>query len=1714
MQVSGGLARCVDFVYIVADTSTLTTAVRPMVRQGAPARKPRVAMSAKPSRIRAAPPPLAAPAGWTLLEQLGSGGGGTVWLAKGRGESGPCVLKVAAPGQDATLRREWEALVDVPAPLLPRPIAWLAPDAAAGAPAALAMARRPGAPLDVALRGASAVAVAAAVRAVVRGLGSLHAAGLVHGDLHPGNVLVHLDDGTVRDVALLDLGLATAVGVPVTAPGRLDCAPPERLRGGLADPRDDLFSLAAAVWLAWGLPPPYPGYPLTIPAPGARPSPPAVEPAPGAAPLLAVLSEWLAPARDHRPAHAEAALRRWSAAARLDADEAESLATDLDALAQRPWRWGRWPGQALLPMPQAGSPRAIVGVPGSGRTALLQGLAALAEKRGAAVRWLRPGDVTALAPAREATAGHAALSDTHGAAVARSAAGVVRLAQEVGKNGLLLVDALDQFAPVERAAVVAALDSAAAATALAVAASEPVAGAAPWPMPKPAPEEIDAFLRAAAGGRTWDRAVIADIAAVAGPVRAQVPRLAGRLLRGAAVRCTPDRIEADGSADARVRLLSAESVLPAKRWWPALAHVAVAETTEPGADDDPLPHAALQLAQVTGLVRLDAQGRLVAAHGAARAFLHAHLPPALIAEAARSRCDRCREPVRRVELQVLAARLGAMPWPREAVLAGTVRALADGGEAERAVALACACRARPGGRGEGEAVLVAAHVRALVALGRFSEAEEAVAALDDTVRAAPPVLAARAELGFKVGDYPACRRAGEALVLIGDPAPATAGWLWQAFASTWQGDRAAARQAVQQGRALATEADAIATFAYLAGLGAYYDGRLDDAESAFADLADTVHGTLKAAVVGAVGLVQHRRGNLAAARARYDESRSLAEAAGDRARAANMAMNAAVVDHEAGDLGRALQGYDRVVTLAERARNDGARARALSNRGNLLANLGCHERATEDLRAALQALDQSGSGYLAANVRCVLAEIERRGNHLQGATEHLDRAETALADAGAESERCEIALERGHLALQLGNVEAATSTAIAQRETAARLASPELQARALWLLALTHLDGDAGANLPTSEAVTAAGDALAAGLALAPASKPLLSVGLAADRVRTFLLSGQAAAARDLAINHLARRDRVAATLDPAERTAFLRAPAWSTARILLRLAAAIPAQVTGGAAIHGSALHALVGINRRLSEMHDLPRLLEVLMDSAILLTGAERGFLLLDETEGDEEPARGKRKPDLKVAVARNLDRKNLKKPGHKLSHTIALQVLESGERVLSLDAMADERYSEKASINTGALRSILCVPMTSQGRVIGVLYVDNRFASGAFGSDQAAMLEALADQAAIAIQTARLIARQRQTAAELEQKRVEVEKLNARLEERLHETETALENARADLSAQRLEAARRSDYSALKGEGPKLQRLFALMDRVRDHDFPVLLRGESGTGKELVARAIHFTGRRKRGPFVAVNCGALPSNLLESELFGHVRGSFSGAVGDRRGLFETASGGSLLLDEVGEMPLEMQVKLLRVLQSGEIQRVGDSTTRRVDVRVVAATHRDLAAMVAQGQFREDLFYRLRVVELAMPPLRDRLEDLPLLCDHFLHENRKSGVGRIERVGRDALQLLRAYRWPGNVRQLETLLKSACLFADGTVLQAADVGPLLERERAVESTTIGATMPGQEWLAQATLDVIVARIIKDRIAAHGGNKRRAAQTLGVDRGTLYARLKSADSP
>ena len=475
------------------------------------------------------------------------------------------------------------------------------------------------------------------------------------------------------------------------------------------------------------------------------------------------------------------------------------------------------------------------------------------------------------------------------------------------------------------------------------------------------------------------------------------------------------------------------------------------------------------------------------------------------------------------------------------------------------------------------------------------------------------------------------------------------------------------------------------------------------------------------------------------------------------------------------------------------------------------------------------------------------------------------------------------------------------------------------------------------------------------------------------------------------------------------------------------------------------------------------------------VLWTGVERGLLLLRAPDGGLVPR-----------VARNLARRDLRGEQLALSMGLAKRAMEERQTICATDAYA-QVGDLHASVHALRLRSVLAVPLVARGDVLGVVYLDDRVRRGAFGDAELGWVRLVASQAALAIADARDQALLRRAVRR-------AERANAKLAAELGMREAELLVARAELA----QGETRFRYDEIAGRSEPMRAMLRLVDRVTASDVPVLLSGESGTGKELVARAIHANGARASRPFVSENCGSVPEPLLESTLFGHVRGAFTGASSTRAGLFDVADGGTLLLDEIGEMPLSMQTKLLRVLQDGEVRPVGGEKVHKVDVRILGATHRDLEAMVAAGTFREDLFYRLNVVSIRVPSLRERPTDIPLLVTHFVE---KHSDGRKVKVTRAAMDRLAAFPWPGNVRQLENEIRRAFVLADDRI----DVGELSDDvsrggPNAARNAGVGL---------KARVDALEMQLVKDALERTKGNQTRAAEALGVSRFGLQKMMR-----
>jgi transcriptional regulator with GAF, ATPase, and Fis domain len=420
----------------------------------------------------------------------------------------------------------------------------------------------------------------------------------------------------------------------------------------------------------------------------------------------------------------------------------------------------------------------------------------------------------------------------------------------------------------------------------------------------------------------------------------------------------------------------------------------------------------------------------------------------------------------------------------------------------------------------------------------------------------------------------------------------------------------------------------------------------------------------------------------------------------------------------------------------------------------------------------------------------------------------------------------------------------------------------------------------------------------------------------------------------------------------------------------------------------HESRLRDVMRLARDVTSILELQPLLDAVVLSFVEITGAERGFLMLY----DDDRA-------LTFRASHELDHESWQQNGVEISRGPIREAAESGRGVYVDDVLTQGQYGARESILSLKLRSFSCVPLVHRGRVLGVCYTDSRHPGRPLDAHDRGLLEAFASQAALAIE-------------------------NAREHDALMQAKSRLE---AENQSLRRQIERSHRFANILGESEAMQKLFDTLEKVVPTTASVLLIGETGTGKELIARAIHSNGPLKNAPFIPVNVAALPEALLESELFGHKRGAFTGAIADRAGLFESADGGTLFLDEIGDMPLQQQSAVLRALQEGEVRRVGEERAHKVRVRVIAATNRDLTAGMRDGRFREDLYYRLNVIGIQVPPLRQRGNDILLLAEDAVRHFSKSHGKKVAGISPSAARWLLDQRWPGNVRQLLNCVERA---------------------------------------------------------------------------------------
>ncbi len=493
--------------------------------------------------------------------------------------------------------------------------------------------------------------------------------------------------------------------------------------------------------------------------------------------------------------------------------------------------------------------------------------------------------------------------------------------------------------------------------------------------------------------------------------------------------------------------------------------------------------------------------------------------------------------------------------------------------------------------------------------------------------------------------------------------------------------------------------------------------------------------------------------------------------------------------------------------------------------------------------------------------------------------------------------------------------------------------------------------------------------------------------------------------------------------------------------------------------------LRTFLAINKRLSLETDLKRLLQYIVETALSLASGQRAFIVLQKGESTEFEA------------SFTLSGGMISDPEREMSFSFLKEALKSGRPLVTTNAGLDPRFRERESVTELDLRSILCVPFRVDEETQGALYLDNPIREGVFGEREIELIDALADQAAIALRNLR--------------SRNRIDELNRRLSRKVEVQTSDLLMARRTLERAGAEA----DTSAWIGESPAFQQVNRLIERLAATELSVLITGESGTGKELAARRLHELSSRQERPWVAENCSAIPETLLEAEFFGVRKGAFTGADRDRQGLFEIASGGTFLLDEVGDLPLALQAKLLRVLQERAIRPLGGDQPIAIDVRIVCASNRDLKKMVAEGRFREDLFYRLAAAEIHMPPLRERGDDSVRIARHFLEQLNRE-FDRTLRFHPDSEGRIKEFSWPGNIRQLRNEVQRGFALADGDLLEwRADVS-----EPAPTGLKLDQPM---------TLLDLEKEAIRQALKRCRGSKEEAARSLGISRASIYDKVR-----
>ncbi len=1639
------------------------------------------------------------------LRVLGEGGQGRVVAVRDAARGGQVVaLKETTPGGRADLEREFLLLTRLRHPNLVAVYDWfatspLAAPAAPAAPAALgALGARGPAPaaytqewvdgrdLFTALRQASLTERERVFEEVLRALAYLHALDVVHLDLKPDNVLVG-PDGAAR---VLDFGIARGTGeVDASVRGSRSYVAPERLAGAAADARADLYALGVMMAEVWAGEPPSPealrgplgdagaratwmrerGVPetwlatvvaLTAQDPGARPV--------TVADAAALWSRGLRRAlRLHTPVTCAAILRAGPPAGR-DAE----LAACAGAVTH---------GRAVV----------LTGLPGSGRRTVARAAGRAAQVRGHAVEFwpgapdLRSvsgfaaalGRLTGGDPGLDGRTPDAPAADLEAFAAwtEREATRVVSLVGQrppTAARPLLVVEDLDDAPRLVQAVVRAFARAAEGGATLPLAL---VVTATAWDGPAAlglgplGREAVEALVDARLGAEVASSRLGATLAAASGGQPEHLEALLDLLVARGDLRYEAGRwrwqpgeavVLPAGMADAvaqRLELLPTEArdVLAALAW---LRHPATAAEIEAARGGAFSTDSWLAELAVAGLTYADSHGRHHVAHPAVAQALVGWVPP------------------------------GGSDQAHQRVLAGLG---ADTPALVRAWHT----------RGQGGARLAMAEADRVRAEGRLEDAAQACELALTLAPGLEDALASRAEIANLLGPREVQVASLEALLAVLAPAdPRRLGVESRLFwALTRIGDADRAEEVGRRVLRLAEAAEDPQAHAealvHLANVviqrGDYGEGErlLAEALRRAEGAAEVVPTGLRARIHNNLGNVLAYRDEHEGALTRYQQALELKRVEGDPVGQRIAVGNVGLMCLE---LGR----YDEALThLAESL----AAARALGHRRGeawsllALAVLGLEggalAYAERRAGAALAVAEELGDLLVACDAETTLAEIRLAGGDAAGARElaarglsRVDTVRSAYNAAGARAVLAAAWLDQDpSLAAELA--EDAWRSGLGGKAVRAAAA----RARAEAALRLGRLDGAAAA---ARDVLATTGRALSL-RALATAERVLRACG---DCAGADAVVARARAVLDERTTRWPEAPRADGAIGEAELDGPCRATFVAQAEAA-RLMVGTRERDEGGAAMATTvaAARAAAPLERAAwaarvaaATGEAIGRLVFEWLQGFVVEHGAERGFLVRAAGEG-AEPV---------VMAACDLDGEAIAAPERKLPEAVVDAVVAGGRP-----------WRASGSAGRGAVAGL---PVRVPGGAPVVLVLQNRFTPEAFAELVAAPPELGPPALLLRLQALE----QALAAAEGQVREAETR----RRAELTRSTEEIL-TLRRELESTREQLGPANAYPEIVFRSQAMRKMLRRLDRVVGSALPVYIHGESGTGKELVARAIHEHGPRARGPFVAQNCSAIPQTLFESEFFGHERGAFTGADRPSDGLFRRADGGTLFLDEIGDLPLELQAKLLRVLETGEVRPVGGRQVHRVDVRIICATHRDLKDLALRGDFREDLYYRLNVVRVDVPALRERPDDIPLLVEHFLAHGApaRAGAGPLS-LGPGVMKALIAYAWPGNVRQLENEITRAALLCDGEITLADlsdDVRSARPRPGASPrgaGSGLVVTLGLDEGTLKDRVDRLEAWVLEETLRAAGGNKSQVARDLGLSRAGLNMKLKRLD--